>query len=111
MKIPYKTIQLKDAEIFSLEGIHKKYWKDFCDTCHTRIGFSPNRGDDSYDNWFLHFKAFRIIKAEFLKWDIVMNWAVKEDDLERFKMAFNFFCKLETQDKAAMTTEGRCGRI
>lgn len=102
MKIPYKAIHLEDAEIFSLDGIHKKYWKDFCDTCHTRIGFSPNRGDDSYDNWFLHFKAFRIIKAEFLKWDTVMNWAVKEDDLERFKMAFDFFCKLETQDKAAL---------
>lgn len=102
MKIPYKAIHLEDAEIFSLDGIHKKYWKDFCDTCYTRIGFSPNRGDDSYDNWFLHFKAFRIIKAEFLKWDTVMNWAVKEDDLERFKMAFDFFCKLETQDKAAL---------
>lgn len=102
MKIPYKAIHLEDAEIFSLDGIHKKYWKDFCDTCHTRIDFSPNRGDDSYDNWFLHFKAFRIIKAEFLKWDTVMNWAVKEDDLERFKMAFDFFCKLETQDKAAL---------
>jgi len=102
MKIPYKAIHLEDAEIFSLDGIHKKYWKDFCDTCHTRIGFSPNRGDDSYDNWFLHFKAFRIIKAEFLKWDTVMNWAVKEDDLERFKMAFDFFCKLETQDMAAL---------
>ena len=102
MKISYKAIHLEDAEIFSLDGIHKKYWKDFCDTCHTRIGFSPNRGYDSYDNWFLHFKAFRIIKAEFLKWDTVMNWAVKEDDLERFKMAFDFFCKLETQDKAAL---------
>lgn len=44
MKIPYKAIHLEDAEIFSLEGIHKKYWKDFCDMCHTRIGFSPNRG-------------------------------------------------------------------
>ena len=102
MKIPYKAIHLEDVEIFSIEGIHKKYWKDFCDTCHTRIGYSPNRGDDSYDNWFLHFRAFCIIKAEFLKWDIVMNWAVKEDDLERFKMAFDFFCKLETQDKAAL---------
>lgn len=102
MKIPYKAIHLEDAEIFSLEGIHKKYWKDFCDTCHTRIGFSPNRGDNSYDNWFLRFKAFRITKAEFLKWDTVMNWAVKEDDLEGFKMAFDFFCKLETQDKVAL---------
>ena len=103
MKIPYKAIHLEDAEIFSLEGIHKKYWKDFCDTCHTRIGFSPKiEGDDSYENRFLNFKVFRIVKAEFLKWDIVMNWAVKEDDFERFKMAFNFFCKLETQDKAAM---------
>ena len=31
-----------------------------------------------------------------------MNWAVKEDDLDRFKAAFNLFCKLETEDHAAL---------
>ena len=64
MKIPYKAIHLEDAEFFSLEGIHKKYWKDFCDTCHTRIGFSPKiEGADSYENRFLQFKLFRIVQA------------------------------------------------
>jgi len=103
MKIPYKAIHLEDADIFSLDGIHKKYWKDFHDTCHTRIGFSPKiEGADSYENRFLQFKLFRIVQAEYLKWDAVMNWSVKEEDLERFKTAFDLFCKLETEDHAAL---------
>lgn len=103
MKIPYKAIQLEDADIFSLDGIHKKYWKDFHDTCHTRIGFSPMiEGDDLYENRYTTFKVFRMFQAEYLKWDAVMNWSVKEEDLERFKTAFDLFCKLETEDHAAL---------
>lgn len=77
MKVPYKAIQLEDADIFSLDGIHKKYWKDFHDTCHTRIGFSTMiEGDDSYENRYTTFKVFRMFQAEYLKWDAVMNWSV-----------------------------------
>lgn len=33
-----------EETLFSIDSIHHKYWKDFCDVCYPRFGFEE--GDE-----------------------------------------------------------------
>ena len=91
MKIPFKPIRLEDANIFSIEGIRRKYWKDFYDNCHNRLEYiSPN---DTYEDKYKNYKSFHLLNCASnknfpiipLEWDIFMPLKVNDQSLVKFQ--------------------------
>lgn len=108
MKIPFKPIKLEDANIFSLENIRKKYWKDFYDNCHSRLEYISHI--DTYEDKYESYKSFHIINSisnrSFpiipLEWDTFMPLKVNDHSLIKFQNAYKFFLNLQTEDNAVL---------
>lgn len=108
MKIPFKPIRLEDANIFSIEGIRRKYWKDFYDNCHNRLEFISS--NDTYEDKYKNYKSFHLLNCASnknfpiipLEWDIFMPLKVNDQSLVKFQNAYNFFLDLQTEDKAVL---------
>lgn len=102
MKLPFKPIQLDDADIFSVEKIHNEYWQDFFDACHTRIGYDKELKNENYETRYEDYKIIRQLQLfhEVLgcKWEIVMPLRVNEQTIERFRKAYELFCSLKSDD-------------
>ena len=112
MKLPFKPIQLDDADKFSVEEIHNLYWDDFCKVCFSRLGLRNSANIDSkkFLKMYISAKIFRATKKnrnisisiggqQFI-WKDVLTPKVNGKDLERFREAFDFFKKLDTKDHA-----------
>ena len=103
MKIPYKPKPIIDAEIFSIEAIHKKYWKDFCDVCYPHFGFENEEdGDRTYEQKYDTFRRCHNMIREHFNWHEELMFNVTEDDLKRFNKAYSLFKSLSTTDNATI---------
>ena len=111
MIIPFKPIILEDANIFSLENIHEKYWDDFCKACYSRLGFSNNKEIDSERFKLMYTSVKRSVSKdkdahlyftdEEFTWSNAMRLRVNRTDMDKFRMAIDFYRKLKNKDHAA----------
>lgn len=108
MKIPFKPITLEDANVFSVENIRKKYWKDFYDNCQSRLEYIPCT--DTYDDKYNIYKSFHLFNCASnktfpiipLDWDTFMPLKVNAESLVKFQNAYEFFLNLQTEDNAVL---------
>lgn len=103
MKIPFKPYKAQDADIFTVDAIHQKYWKDFCDVCYPlfefeRIGDGERTDEQKYET----FRMCHTMAIDYFKWNEKIVFKVGETDFKRFKDAYELFTLLSTDDKAAI---------
>ena len=103
MKILFKPYTADDADIFTVDAIHKKYWKDFCDVCYPRFGFeSKEDGERTYEQKYETFRQCHVFAMQQFEWNEAMMFKVHEQDLQRFQEAYEFFTNLSNDDNAAI---------
>lgn len=103
MKIPFKPYNPEDADIFTVDGIHRQYWKDFCDVCYPRFGFeSKEDGERTYEQKYETFRQCHVFAMQQFEWNEAMMFKVHEQDLQRFQEAYEFFTNLSNDDNAAI---------
>lgn len=103
MKIPFKPYKAQDADIFTVDAIHQKYWKDFCDVCYPRFGFeSKEDGERTYEQKYETFRQCHVFAMQQFEWNEAMMFKVHEQDLQRFQEAYEFFTNLSNDDNAAI---------
>lgn len=103
MKIPYNPFDVKDADIFSVEKIHQKYWKDFCDVCYPRFGFEEEGdGERTYEQKYDTFRHCHNFTKEMFDWDVKEMMKVHEHDFKRFRQAYELLVSLTTEDNACI---------
>lgn len=103
MKIPFKPYNSEDADIFTVDEIHRQYWKDFCDVCYPRFGFeSKEDGERTYEQKYETFRQCHLFAMKHFEWNEALMFKVHEQDLQRFHDAYNLFTSLSTDDNAAI---------
>ena len=103
MKIPFKPYKAEDADIFTVDAIHQKYWKDFCDVCYPHFGFEEKEdGERTYEQKYDTFRRCYIFTKQHFKWNEVLWFKVHDQDFERFKKAYDIFIQLCTEDHASI---------
>ena len=103
MKIPFKPYKAEDADIFTVDAIHRQYWKDFCDVCYPRFGFeSKEDGERTYEQKYETFRQCHVFAMQQFEWNEAMMFKVHEQDLQRFQEAYEFFTNLSNDDNAAI---------
>lgn len=103
MKIPFKPYKTEDADIFTLDAIHQKYWKDFCDVCYPLFEFERiEDGERTYEQKYETFRMCHTMAIDYFKWNEKIVFKVGETDFKRFKNAYDLFTHLSTDDKAAI---------
>lgn len=103
MKIPFKPYKAEDADIFTIDAIHQKYWKDFCDVCYPHFGFENEEDRErSYEQKYDTFRQCHNMLKEYFDWNEELMFKVSEEDLKRFKNAYSLFATLSTKDNATL---------
>ena len=103
MKIPFKPYKAEDADIFTIDAIHQKYWKDFCDVCYPLFEFERiEDGERSYEQKYDTFRMCHTMAIDYFKWNEKIVFKVGEQDFKRFKDAYDLFISLSTADKASI---------
>ena len=103
MKIPFKPYKATDADIFTVDAIHQKYWKDFCDVCYPLFEFERiEDGERTYEQKYETFRMCHTMAIDYFKWNEKIMFKVGELDFKRFKEAYELFTYLSTADKASI---------
>lgn len=103
MKIPFKPYKAEDADIFTIDAIHQKYWKDFCDVCYPLFEFERiEDGERTYEQKYETFRMCHTMAIDYFKWNEKIVFKVGEQDFKRFKDAYDLFISLSTADKASI---------
>ena len=103
MKIPFKPYKAEDADIFTIDAIHQKYWKDFCDVCYPHFGFENEEDRErTYEQKYDTFRQCHNMLKEYFDWNEELMFKVSEEDLKRFKNAYSLFANLSTKDNATL---------
>jgi hypothetical protein len=103
MKIPFKPYKAEDADIFTIDAIHQKYWKDFCDVCYPHFGFENEEDSErTYEQKYDTFRQCHNMLKEYFDWNEELMFKVSEEDLKRFKNAYSLFANLSTKDNATL---------
>ena len=103
MKVPFKPYKAEDADIFTVDAIHQKFWKDFCDVCYPHFGFENEEDDErTYEQKYDTFQQCHNMLKEYFDWNEELMFKVNEEDLKRFKNAYSLFANLSTKDNATL---------
>ena len=103
MKLPFKPYKAPDTDIFAVDAIHQKYWKDFCDVCYPHFGFEEKEdGERTYEQKYDTFRRCYNFAKQHFKWNEVQWFKVHDEDFERFKKAYDMFTNLCTNDHASI---------
>lgn len=103
MKIPFKPYKAQDADIFTVDAIHQKYWKDFCAVCYPLFEFETiEDGERTDEQKYETFRMCHTMAIDYFKWNEKIMFKVGELDFKRFKEAYELFTYLSTEDKASI---------
>ncbi len=70
MKIPFKPYNPEDADIFTVDGIHRQYWQDFCDVCYPRFGFESKEDEErTYEQKYETFRQCLVFAMQQIEWN------------------------------------------
>ena len=103
MKIPFKPYKAEDADIFTVDAIHQKYWKDFCDVCYPHFGFENEEdGERTDEQKYDTFRQCHNMLSEYFNWNEELMFKVTEEDLKHFKETYSLFINLSANDNATI---------
>ena len=100
MKIPFKPYKAEDADIFSVDAIHQKYWKDFCDVCYPHFGFENEEDSErTYEQKYDTFRQCHNMLKEYFDWNEELMFKVSELKFSSFgsvifTLVLSFQCPL-----------------
>lgn len=101
MIIPYKPCIVADDKIFSVEKIHKKYWKEFCNVCYPLFDFeNKDDGERTYEQRYETFCRCHNMATEYFMWNEKNMFLVNEQDFVRLRNAYELLIHLSSNDKA-----------
>ena len=101
MIIPYKPCIVADDKIFSVEKIHKKYWKEFCNVCYPLFDFeNKDDGERTYEQRYETFCRCHNMATEYFRWNEKNMFLVNEQDFVRLRNAYELLIHLSSNDKA-----------